>query len=80
MAANTTSDSNGLLGLLTNDLKRSPGSYLIGLGVILIAIVLRKLSFPSLDEREPRLLQPRIPVIGHLIGLLKYQNTYMKML
>ncbi|KAM0261216.1 hypothetical protein ACHAPA_009850 [Fusarium lateritium] len=80
MAANITSNSNGLLGLLTEDLKRSPGSYLIGLGVILIAIVLRKLSFPSLDEREPPLLQPRIPVIGHLIGLLRYQNTYMKRL
>ncbi|KAF4999383.1 hypothetical protein FGRMN_2524 [Fusarium graminum] len=80
MAPNVTTSSNGLMGPLTDGLEHSPGKLFIAMGVVLIAFVLHKLSSPTLDVCEPPLLKPRVPIIGHLVGLLKYQNTYMKRL
>jgi hypothetical protein len=34
----------------------------------------------ELDEREPPLLKPGIPLIGHLFGILRWQVGYMQIL
>jgi hypothetical protein len=33
-----------------------------------------------MDPREPPLVRPKIPFIGHLIGLMRHQTTYLQML
>jgi hypothetical protein len=34
----------------------------------------------KMDPREPPLLRPWIPFIGHLIGMLRYHQTYFEKL
>lgn len=34
----------------------------------------------NLDPREPPLLKPKIPYIGHIIGLFKHHTAYFTML
>ncbi|EXJ89429.1 hypothetical protein A1O3_02496 [Capronia epimyces CBS 606.96] len=49
----------------------------IGLAsVLLLAIVVEKAFSARLDPREPPLLPSKLPVIGHLIGFLRYGSAY----
>ena len=80
MAANVTTSPSGILGFVVEEVKQSPGNYLIALGVLVASVLLHKLSTPSLDPREPPFLKPTFPIIGHFYGLMKYQNTYLKRL
>jgi len=53
----------------------------LSLGVaIVIGFMLHVLAVPRVDSREPPLLKSRIPVIGHIIGLIRYQAEYHIML
>ncbi|RMJ13686.1 hypothetical protein CDV36_006655 [Fusarium kuroshium] len=80
MAQNVTTASNGFLAFVAEDVKQSPKMYLTGLALLLSAVFLQKLSSPGLDEREPPLLKPGIPVIGHLIGMMKHHGGYFQIL
>lgn len=80
MAGNVTSESQGFLNFLADDYKQSKAAYLTVLGVLISATLLHKLFSPHNDSREPPLLKPRIPVLGHLIGLLRHQGGYIKIL
>lgn len=37
-------------------------------------------SGPRMDPREPPLLRPAIPIVGHLIGIMKKQMEYYAIL
>jgi hypothetical protein len=37
-------------------------------------------SGPRMDPREPPLLRPAIPVVGHVIGMMKEQLNYYAIL
>jgi hypothetical protein len=37
-------------------------------------------SGPPMDPREPPLLRPDIPVVGHLIGMMRKQMDYYAIL
>ena len=54
--------------------------YLCGAIAVLIALILgvRLLRSP-IDEREPPLVSPSIPVFGHVLGLLQYGVLYYTM-
>jgi hypothetical protein len=39
-------------------------------------LLLWQLSGPRMDPREPPLLRPAIPVVGHLIGMMREQTNY----
>jgi hypothetical protein len=52
-------------------------SLFIGGAIILL---LWRVLNPRLDEREPPILKPRIPIIGHLIGMFKYSHAYHRKL
>lgn len=80
MSTNSTTSPSGTLGFMIQDLKESPGKYLTLFGVLLTAILLNKLSTPSLDAHEPPLLKPRFPIVGHFYGIMKHQNIYLKQL
>ncbi|KAF5023470.1 hypothetical protein F66182_4470 [Fusarium sp. NRRL 66182] len=81
MGANITAASpTSLLGFLADDFRQSPTSYFTVLGALFVAVMLHKLSTPALDSLEPPLLKPSIPIIGHIIGMMKHQGTYLKIL
>ncbi|KAE9365750.1 cytochrome P450 [Stipitochalara longipes BDJ] len=51
----------------------APSIVLAVLGVLLI---IRQRLAIKLDPQEPPVLKPRIPYIGHIIGLLQYHGAY----
>ncbi|KAH7014196.1 cytochrome P450 [Microdochium trichocladiopsis] len=38
---------------------------------VVLALLVHRLSTPRLDPREPPLLKPTIPLVGHIIGLIR---------
>jgi hypothetical protein len=43
---------------------------------IVLALLLPWLWTPKLDPREPQLVKPTIPLLGHIIGLIQHQAKY----
>ncbi|GAB1317100.1 hypothetical protein MFIFM68171_07310 [Madurella fahalii] len=43
---------------------------------VVIAVFLAHALGPRVEPREPPLLKPRIPFIGHIIGLMRHQANY----
>ncbi|TDZ36373.1 25-hydroxycholesterol 7-alpha-hydroxylase [Colletotrichum spinosum] len=41
---------------------------------------LHQLLVARVDPREPPVLKPRIPFVGHILGLIKHQHSYYKLL
>lgn len=56
----------------------SPLSVLLGCAVLFILGWERLVL--DIDPREPPLLKPKVPVIGHLIGILWHQSVYLEKL
>lgn len=53
-----------------------PGSILIA-GVLIVGFCCIVHFFtPKLDPREPPLISPKIPLIGHVIGILRHGLPY----
>lgn len=46
------------------------------LAVAAVLLIIRQRLALQLDPREPPILKPRIPYIGHIIGLLRYHTAY----
>ncbi|KAK4181985.1 cytochrome P450, partial [Podospora australis] len=56
-------------------------THLLALATCLIfSILLYKFSSPPLDPREPPVLRPKFPVIGHLLGLSRHGVAYFDLL
>ncbi|KAI1116688.1 cytochrome P450 [Nemania sp. NC0429] len=47
-------------------------------GLLLLGFVADFFASLGDDPREPRRLQPRVPVVGHILGLLRHGPTYYK--
>lgn len=45
-----------------------------------IIILVARAFIPSLDPNEPPLLESRIPIVGHIIGIIQHQTSYHKIL
>jgi hypothetical protein len=52
----------------------------MSIAVIALALFLWRFSASGLDPREPPEAISKIPVIGHLIGMLKYEIHYLEIL
>ena len=68
-------DSTTLL-ISINDLNRYATSIFLAIAV-LVFLVQRSLAV-RMDRREPPLVKPRIPYIGHIISLVKDPSTYLQ--
>jgi len=54
---------------------------LITLVIILVSFLpLKFLGFEDVEPQEPPVVRSRMPLVGHLIGLLKHHNNYFTML
>lgn len=78
MAGNGTVKAGSFLTFLVQDIQRSPAVYTTFAALMVLLVVVKKLSSPTVDSREPPLMHPRIPVIGHLLGMIKHGNQYFK--
>ncbi|KAF9878224.1 prostacyclin synthase [Colletotrichum karsti] len=80
MAANGTAKAGSFLSFFAEDVQRSPILYSAFAVMLALIVIVGKLSSPNLDEREPPAMKPRIPVIGHLLGMIKHQAHFFKSL
>ena len=46
--------------------------------LLVLAVGIALLRPTKLDRREPPLIHPSIPLIGHAIGMLRHGNFYLK--
>ncbi len=63
--------------LMVQDGRKSPIIYVCALGAIALGLVIQNLTSVSVDPREPPILRPRIPIVGHLVGLLQHHGVYL---
>lgn len=68
------------IGLLDNNLYGRGSATVAIILITIILFVLTRLISPTLDPKEPPLLKSRIPVIGHIIGIIRLQTSYHKFL
>lgn len=49
---------------------------------VLVAVLhfLGKIITPKINQHEPPILTPRVPLIGHILGLMKYEANYFSVL
>ncbi|KAI9150687.1 phospholipid-translocating P-type ATPase [Paramyrothecium foliicola] len=74
--------SHSLLSLTMADANifaMARGSFDVTTASVLLlgAVMLYYIMWPvKMNSKEPPMLRPRIPVIGHLLGLIRYSNEY----
>lgn len=47
---------------------------------VVVLHLLGKIITPKVDQHEPPILKPRLPLIGHILGLMKYEANYFSVL
>jgi hypothetical protein len=55
-------------------------NYLLPILLVIFSLILWKLwniSSIQLDPQEPPLIQPKIPIIGHILGIIQYPHQYL---
>ncbi|KAK2043622.1 cytochrome P450 [Colletotrichum somersetense] len=79
MAGNGTAQTGSILSFLIGDMQKS-SVFLTFVMLLASAMLLHRFSSPEMDEREPPPMKPRIPIIGHLLGMIWHQSGYFKTL
>lgn len=77
MAAHDGSNAEGL-GVMATFLTSK--SFLTVALMLVLGAVMNHLVSPRLDPREPPPLKSRIPLIGHLISMIKDQSQFLTFL
>lgn len=77
-AANGTStrDVGGVLAAAVAGFQEAPIRYTVSTLLVTILVYLYRKSIPELDAKEPPVMLPRIPFIGHLVGMIRNQAEY----
>ncbi|KAK1983708.1 cytochrome P450 [Colletotrichum cereale] len=58
-----------------------PSAYAVLTALVCLALYcLRRLLVVHVDPREPPVLKSGVPFIGHVVGLIKHQHSYYKLL
>jgi hypothetical protein len=73
---NTPSFISGIASMFTSDLRHSANVYLAITTLVAALFLFTALSTPRLDPREPPILKPTIPFIGHIIGMIRHQAIH----
>ena len=74
--ANATFCEGGLLSAALASFQQASIQYTLSASLIIYMFYLYRLSIPKLDSREPPIMLPRIPFVGHLVGLVRNQSDY----
>lgn len=57
-----------------------PGIIAITVGILSVLFLLWRTADVSLDPDEPPIALSRIPFVGHILGLMRYQVGYFEIL
>jgi len=68
------------IDLLDNNLYGRGSATIAVILITMILFVLTRLISPTLDPKEPPLLKSKIPIVGHIIGIIRLQTSYHKFL
>lgn len=79
-SGNGTAMTESFVGSLVQAMQQSTPSYATAAVLVVIATVMYVLSGPRIDDREPPVLKSKIPIVGHLIGMIRHQSAYFKVL
>lgn len=74
--ANATVRESGIIAAAVAEFQQSPIRYTVSTLLVIVLVYLYRRSIPALDAKEPPLMLPRIPFVGHLIGLIRNQAEY----
>lgn len=74
-SSNTTTNVPALGPILSALDNRLPLTIVITSLAVIIA-ALTKLCYPTLDPSEPPVVLPKVPIIGHLLGIIQHQSNY----
>ncbi|TIC89847.1 25-hydroxycholesterol 7-alpha-hydroxylase [Colletotrichum higginsianum] len=80
MVGNDAPTAGSVLAFVVQDVQRSTSSYVTVAVVLALAIFIHRFSSPQLDKREPPPMKPKIPIVGHLVGMIRHQSRYFKTL
>lgn len=79
-------DGSSLLQLVATDIyhgRFTPAATITAVilaTALLLLPLLNKFLAPNRDPREPPFIEPSIPFIGHIIGILRHQNNYHRIM
>ncbi|KAM0335031.1 hypothetical protein ACHAQA_000065 [Verticillium albo-atrum] len=76
MARNVTLASAGLVSLAIEEVRHSTALFTI-LASSLVVVVLLTLMGPAIEASEPPVLKPTIPIIGHIISIIRDQGSFL---
>lgn len=74
--ANATAAGGGMLSAAAAGFQQAPICYTLSILLITSLFYLYNMSIPQVDGKEPPLMLPRVPFIGHLVGLVRNQSQY----
>ncbi|KAM0270272.1 hypothetical protein ACHAQH_009479 [Verticillium albo-atrum] len=77
MAHNATLTSLWLVMFVMEEFHRSTTPYTPMAGFLIIAVLLSQVC-PTVEAQEPLVLKPTIPIIGHIIGLVRHQGRFLQ--
>ncbi len=72
--------SSTIDALQSSSLDGKTSLLLFGLVAAAVILILWQSSSSSSDPREPPVFRPKIPVIGHLIGIMQHEADYLQKL
>jgi hypothetical protein len=76
-ATNATGEAVGFANAILGDVSASWGKYVVIFIVTASVLVVNRWVNPRLDPREPPLLKPTVPLVGHIWNLIyKGQNFF----
>ena len=78
--ASGPASQDGFLSQLASTVMEEPTAMALVIGGLIALYLLNVLTTPRLDAREPPLLKPAVPLVGHIIGLLRHQSGYHQIL
>jgi hypothetical protein len=56
-------------------------AHCIGIAAIVVFVsLLYRYSSPQMDPREPRFVAPGIPLVGHIVGLVRHGVDYFEVI
>lgn len=58
-----------------------PAAYVgLAAAVVVISYLIQRITSMNLSRQEPPLLKPQMPLIGHIVGLMKEEAAYFSTL
>lgn len=75
-SANATAQPVSLVAAALAEVQSAPIRYLVPTLLLALFTYYYNSTIPDIDAREPKILMPRIPFIGHLVGLITNQHEY----